>query len=249
MESMVRGIDAPPVPMSAVRDRIAAPLGPQVRPHIPFLRYALAAAAAIALFFAIFPKASLAVIDRFERIVVNSYAAAYRVMGWTPPPEPPKALETGAAAQRVSLKEAQAKVAFTIVAPVGLPSGSTLAAIQTLRVLVYDKTTRKWSKASPAIEFDYDRPGKRQFALMAVKDDPRTGPPSKYVYEALDLPGGRVELIKHAHFDWRNGDQVMAATEDDGITSAEIQAIRAAMHGEAVIHSAHTTVEKQYLLP
>lgn len=247
MESMVLGIAAPPVPMVAIRARMAAPPASAARRRVPFARYALAAAAAIALFFAIFPKASLAVLERFEHIVVDSYAAAYKVMGWTPPPPPPESLKAGAS-QRLSLAAAQAKEPFTIVVPAGVPADSTLTSIRTMPVLVYDKETKRWSKGTPAIDFRYERSGNRDFSLMAEADDPRLGPTSKYIYVASDLPGGKVELIKHERFQWKNGNQLMTAIEDDGISAVEIQAVRSAMHGEAIAHFPRSTIEKSYVL-
>jgi len=248
MESMVRGIDAPPVPTSAIRARIEAPVAPIAGGRLPFARYALAAAAAIALFFAIFPKPSLAVLERFEHIVVDSYAAAYKVMGWTPPPAPPKSLEAGLASQRLSLAAAQARESFTIVVPAGVPADATLASIHTMPVLVYDKTAKRWSKGAPAIDFRYKRSRGREFEVMAEEDDPRLGPTHRYVYFANDLPAGKIELVKHERFQWKNGRQLMTAIEDDGISAAEIQAIRAAMHGEPIAHFSRTTLEKSFLL-
>lgn len=248
MQTMVRGIDAPAVPMTAIRSRMAAPLAPVVRRRIPLARYGLATAAAVALFFAIFPKASLAVLDRFEHIVVDSYAAAYKVMGWTPPPPPPKSLEAGLASQRLSLAAAQAKEPFTIVVPAGVPTDATLTSIHTMPVLIYDKASKRWSKGTPAIDFRYKRAGNREFEVMAEEDDPRLGPTHKYVYAANDLPGGKVELVKHERFQWKNGSQLMTAIEDDGISAAEIQTLKATMHGEPIAHFSRGTIEKSYLL-
>lgn len=248
MESMMRGIAVPPAPTAAIRVRMAAALPVPRRARVSVLRYAIAAAAVVALFCAVFPKASLALVDRFERIVVDSYAAAYKVMGWTPPSPPPKALERSISSERVTLAVAQSKVPFTIVVPSGVPSDATLASIHTLPVLIYDKTTGRWSKGAPAIDFRYRRAGKREFELMAGEDDPRLGPTSKYIYVANDLPEGKVELIKHERFQWKNGNQLTTAIEDDGISAAEIGAIRAAMHGEPIAHLPRATIEKQYLL-
>jgi len=250
MESMVRGIDAPAVPIAGIRDRMTAPVAFNSRRRIPFARYALAAVAAIAIFFAVFPKASLAL---FEQIVVNSYAAAdavaRRLTNWTPPPPPPKSLDAAQRSQPVSLAAAQAKVKFTIVPPAGLPSDAVFVGIDTMPALVYDKTKRTWSKTAPALQFTYRRSGSRTFSLMAENDDPRTGPFGKYAWFVDELPGGKVGMTKHARFIWRNGDQMMTAVEDDGITAAEILAIRAAMHGQDIAHNARETIVKRYRLP
>ncbi|HTU81757.1 MAG TPA: hypothetical protein VMF61_06485 [Candidatus Acidoferrales bacterium] len=242
-------VDVPPVPMASILNRaaIAAPANSRRVP--PYARLAYIAAAAAALAFAIVPKASIAVI---ERIVVDSYSAAYRVMGWTPPPSPPKPLadKTSAeahASEATSLAAARSKVAFALVPPAGLPSDAVLVAIRVMPVLSYDTATRVWSKDSPALQFEYRRPGGRAFEIMAEKDDPRTGPPSKFVYEAQDMPGGKVALAKRAHFAWTNGDQLTSMTAD-GVTPAEITAIRSAMNGRPVVHHPTETVVKQIYL-
>jgi hypothetical protein len=246
MESMMRGIDVPAVPVTAIRARMTAPLAPPLRYRSSFTRYAIAVAAAIALFFAIFPKTSLAL---FERIVVDSYAAAHRLMNWTPPPPPPKSLEASEKSQRLSLAVAQAKAGFTIVLPAGIPSDAVLTRIDTMPVLLYDETTHRWSKGAPALSFDYRRSGGREFSLQAEKDDPRIAVPHRFIWRADDLPGGKVAMTKFERFAWKNGDQMMTAIADEGITSAEILAIRQAMHGQPLVHNARETIVKQYRLP
>jgi hypothetical protein len=253
MEGMVHGIDAPAVPMTAIRDRMAARLAAPARRRTPFLRYALAAAVAIALFFAIFPKTSLAVL--FERIVVSSYAAAYKVLGWTPPPNPSKMLDrTTVASQTGSLAAAQSRVSFTIVPPAGLPPNVTAAKIQTNSGLTYTKSTHVWSRGPVVVWFTYRLSDGRTLQLIAEPYDPRTGPPPKYTFTGEDLPGGKVALTKYEHFAWRNGDQVMSATEGDGITGREIEAVRDAMHGVELKawkpgDPNTETVERRYRLP
>lgn len=72
--------------------------------------------------------------------------------------------------------------------------------------------------------------------LMAEQFDPHALPP-KYLFEPKDdvmTPNERPILIKHQHFAWRNGNQMMSATEGDGMSVAEIEGIRDAMHGAAV---------------
>lgn len=250
MESMVRGIDAPAVPMSGIRDRMAAPLAAPARHATPSARFALAAAAAIALFFAIFPKTSLAL---FEQVVVNSYAAAdsmiYHVTGWMPPPPPPKSLEAARKSERLSLAAAQARVDFTIVPPAGVPSDAVLTRIDTMPVLVYDKTKHRWSQGKPALQFEYSRSSGRTFSLQAEKDDPRTGPVGAHIWRSDDLPGGKVSLTKFQRFAWKNGDQLMTAIADEGIAPAEVLAIRSAMHGQTIAHNLRETIVRQYRLP
>ena len=118
---------------------------------------------------------------------------------------------------------------FTILPPVDVPLDATLTAVRLTTVLLYSNVTHKWSKDAPAVWFLYRRSNGQTFELTADVYDPRTGPPGRYMFEGIDLPGGRTKLIKHEHFEWRNGDQVMLATAGEGITAAEIVAIRTGM--------------------
>ncbi|MBV8283407.1 MAG: hypothetical protein JO175_02095 [Candidatus Eremiobacteraeota bacterium] len=251
---MLSTIAVPPVPLAAIlaRASVVPPEGtrafaPRSR---PYLRFAVAAAAALVLTCALLPRASLAV---FERFVFESGAAADRFFHqhstWTPPPPPPETLERQLSFERVSLAAAQAKVRFAIVPPVGVPADAALTAIETVPVLVYDKSTKSWAKGSPALSFEYRRSRGREFSLWAEEDDARTGVPPKYMWDAEDLPGGKVSLTKYAHFAWVNGGQMTSATEGDGISAAEIAAIRAAMHGQPVVHTVPETIEKRYGVP
>ena len=254
IDSMVRGIDAPSVPITAIRTRMAAPLdAPLTRRRIPLARYAVAAAAVLTLFFAAFPKVSLAVVGRFETIVVDGYAAAsrmvHRLTGWTEPPPPPKSLDAAQKSKQLSLAAAQRKVDFTIVPPVGVPSDAAFVRIATMPSLVYDYKTLRWSKGVPALSFEFRRSQGRSFSLMAQIDDPRVDIPGKYIWAVDEAPGGKVVMEKHEHFAWKNGDQMMSAEEDTGISAAEIRAIRDAMHGEPVVHDAKPSLVKRYLIP
>jgi len=240
---MLSAIEVPPAPVRAILDRgVTAP--PEHRRGRPYARVALVAAATIALVFLVFPKASLALIDR---IVVDGYAAAYRVMGWVPPPNPPKSLEHAGASEALSLAAARTKVRFAIVPPAGLPRDAEFAGIHTVPVLSYSKADRVWSKDSPALAFEYRRSDGRTFELTLEKDDPRTGPPPRFMYEAEDLPGGKIAMIKRAHYAWTNGKQMTSITAD-GITPSEIEAIRVAMKGQSVRHDATETITKRYSL-
>jgi hypothetical protein len=241
---MLSAFDVPPAPTRTILARAkAAPLAEPPR-ATPYARFALVAGATVVLIFAAFPKASIALV---ERIVIDGYAAAYRVMGWTPPPSPPRALENTATSAPLSLGAARAKVSFTVVPPTGLPPGAVLAQIRAVSVLAYDKATHVWSKDSPALAFEYHRADGRTFQLLAEKDDPRTGPPPRFMYEAEDLPGGKVALTGRMRYAWTNGDQMTSAIAD-GISPTEILTIRAAMNGQPVLHNATETVTKRYSL-
>lgn len=245
LESMLSVIGSPPSPTRAILDRAATALPAEPRRIRPYARFGLVAAATIAVVFAIFPKTSVALI---ERIVVDSYAAAYRVIGWTPPPNPPKGLDKAGGSEQVSLAAVRTRVPFRVVPPADLPSDAVLAGIHTMPVLSYDEAKHVWSKDSPALTFEYRRADGRTFQLVAEKDDPRTGTPPRSIFEAEDLPGGKIALTKRAHYAWTNGDQMTSVTAD-GITVGEIKAICATMNGQPVHHNAPETVTKRYSLP
>lgn len=67
------------------------------------------------------------------------------------------------------------------------------------------------------------------------------------MYGAEDLPGGKIALTKRSSYSRTNGDQMTSVTAD-GITPAEIETIRAAMHSQPVLHNATETVTKRYSL-
>ena len=70
---------------------------------------------------------------------------------------------------------------------------------------------------------------------MAEQFNQQDGLQPKYMFEADGLASnGRPILVKHEHFAWRNGNQVMMATQSDGISALEIEAIQAAMRGVAL---------------
>jgi hypothetical protein len=245
-ETMIGAIEAPPVPTRDILRKMAQPQ-PVVRRVSSEFRFAIAAAAAIAIAFMMFPAGAVGLV---QTIVVESYHAAYRVMGWTPPPNPRKSLRSPAMSQNVTLQSARALVPFTIVPPAGLPNDVVSSRIAMVSVKVYSKTTHSWQIGSPSVSFAYRRAGGRSFSLLAGRFDPQTGPPPKYMFAAEDLPGGKVALHKLPHFARRNGDQIISVTED-GISAGEIDAIRVAMRGTPVpgaegsrLHSG--TLEKQY---
>ncbi len=247
LETMVRRIDAPPVPLQEIQRRIAEPRR-AVR-HIPrYLQLTAATAVIIAIAFLALPANSLGL---GQTIIAASYRAALHVIGWTPPPPAPKPMALAVSSQNGTLAAAQSQVPFRIVAPRGLPEDVVSSRIRTSSGLVYSKQTHVWRVGSRFVTFTYRRAGGRTFTLLADKFDARTGPPPKYMFLSNDLPGGRVALVKQENFAWRNGDQIMTVTEGDGINAREIQTIRTAMHGIAVPEAEpghlHTgTLVKQY---
>jgi hypothetical protein len=99
--------------------------------------------------------------------------------------------------------------------------------------------------------FIYRRPGDRTFSLSAERVDPRDGPPSKYIFEDRGVRNGHIVVLRHDKFTWRNGEQVMTAVADEGISAAEIAQIRDAMNGTeipGVWPPQHGSIEKMYRL-
>jgi|GEM_PF-2454476 len=226
LDAMITGIDAPPVPLSQIHLKMSAP--PPNRPATtPYLRPALAAAAIVI-------GGVLASSPGLVAALEDKYEAALRAIGLEAPAAVPQSIKSAINSHVTTLAGAQSKVSFRIAAPSGLPSDVTASKILTAPSGMYDEKTKTWHLGAPVITFEYHRSGGRSFFLLAEQSDPATKFAANAIYEPRDLPGGKVALIKHAHFAWRNGDQVMSASEDVGISAAEIAAIRDAMHGVAL---------------
>jgi hypothetical protein len=229
LETMIRGIDAPPVPLSEILRKVRQPQ-PVPRYTSPYVRVALGAAAAIAVTVITLPSISPAFVQTIE----ERYRAALQALGGIAPPPAPKSFVAMLSSKDATLATAQSRVNFTIVPPAGLPKDIASAKIWTTPTGVYSQANRSWRVGSPAVTFFYQR-ANGSFSLLADRFDPRAGMPGKYMFEARD-PGsdGRPVLIKHERFAWRNGDQIMTAIENEDVSASEIDAIRVAMHGVAL---------------
>ncbi|MFN2528198.1 MAG: hypothetical protein ABR584_05720 [Candidatus Baltobacteraceae bacterium] len=226
LDAMIAGIDAPPVPLARIHLRMSA--SPACRPTAArYLRPALAAAAIVIGGVLVSSPGLVAALE-------DRYDAALRAIGLEAPPAVPHSITSSIHSRVTTLAGAQSKVPFTITAPSGLPGDVTTSKIVTAASGIYDDKTKTWHLGAPVITFEYRRSGGRSFFLVAEQSDPATKFAANAIYEPKDLPGGKVALIKHAHYAWRNGDQVMSASEDVGISAAEIAAIRDAMHGVAL---------------
>ena len=228
LDRMLQNIAVPPVPLADVRSKIAsgapAPAYPAVRPYV---RYASAAAIVIG-------AGVLVTSPGLVHTIESKYDAALRALGIQPPPKAPISLiRQLKSAQSTSLSAAQAQAGFRIVPPTGLPSDVHATKIFTAPTALHNRKTGVWTAGSTQVVFSYERRAGRIFTLAADRFDPQEQDP-KFIFEAVDLPGGGVRLVKRQNFVWRNGDQVMRAVVGDGISAAEIQAIRAAMDGTAV---------------
>jgi hypothetical protein len=246
VETLVAGVDVPPVQWHAIAARIAQPQPVERRPT-RMLQFTLAGAACVAVAFIAFPASSLGLV----RIVASSYQDVIKVIGWTPPAGAPKSSIPPAA--RADIAAAQAHLDFTLVPPSGLPADVVATKIWTAPTQIYTKATHIWATGPAFAMFIYRRSGGRSFSILADRFDAETGTPSKYMFESLDLPGGRAALTRHEKFTWRNGDQMMSIVEGDGIDAAEIEAIRQSMNGvpiPAFFPSRHDgKVIKRYLAP
>lgn len=229
MIKMMRAFDVPTVPLQAIAQRIAQPQVEERRP-MRASRFALSTAAAAAIAAVALATASPAFVQALE----DRYSAALRALGITPPPPAPKRLVSSLTSQRVTLAAAQSQVPFTIVAPEGLPRDAGTATITTSKTGVYSNVSHTWHTGTAAVTFTYHREDGRSFSLLADHFDATAEPPAKYIYEAKDGPNNQVTLVKHEHFAWRNGEQIMTAIAGEGISSSEILAIQRAMRGVAL---------------
>jgi hypothetical protein len=224
LDAMLPRIDAPPVPLSGILRRAAQP---QTDPQRGRRYEGLAIAAAVALTIVALPAVAPGFVQSVE-------AQVAQILQWQPPPAAPAHVVSAMKSQTVTLATAASMVAFAIVPPAGLPSDVRRVNISTIPIAVYSKITHAWRAGSPAIAFNYRRADGRSFSLMADKIDPKAGPPSRYMFsDEGTAPDGREILVRHEHFAWRNGSQIMTVT-DEGISAREIEAIRVAMRGTAV---------------
>jgi hypothetical protein len=241
LERMLREIEPPPVPYAQIRERIAQ----RQRPRSHWSLYAAAGAAAAAMFVLSLPAVAPGLTQSIE-------AQIEAVLHWTPPPPAPSSVESAMRSHIGDLAAAQARVDFTIVPPTGLPKDVISERVATTPTGVYSKITDSWSVGSPCVWFVYRRSDGRSFMLLADRFDSRTGPPSRYIFEDRGERDGREVLVRHERYVWRNGDQVMSAVADEGISAPAIQAIRSAMGGivEKVVWPPQSgTIEKQYRMP
>jgi hypothetical protein len=222
-EKMVGEIDAPPFPMVEIWQRVAQP---QASPRRATRFYYFAAATAVALTLALVLPS---VAPGFSQTVEEQIEAILR---WKPPPPAPKSVWSAMRPQAAALAQAQSRVAFRIVPPAGLPADVLSEDIQTAPSGVYSTQTHSWGVGNTNVTFGYRRADGRIFRLMAGRFGADDLPPSRYIFEDMDRKrGGHEWIVRRDVFTWRNGDQAMSAVAGDGITAAEIAAIRTAMHG------------------
>lgn len=233
-EGLLAAIPVPPMP--ARKPSMPA----RKRSHLRGLALTSAAAAVIAL---VVPVVAPGLTQGLEA----RWAALIR---WTPPPPPPQTVSSKIVVRPGTLAAAQQRVDFPIVEPQGLPADVVSQRIVTVPTAVYTISTRRWNVASPAVFFTYVRHGNATFTLRAERFDPRTGPPSKYIFDAHERVNGLP--VRHDRYTWRNGEQVMTAVAGEGLSGAEIANIMRAMAGTPVAETwppRDGSIVKQYRLP
>lgn len=228
LDALVRSVDAPPVPLANIHERMAQLRFPEKpREH----RFAVAAAVAAAAVISIVPLVSPAVMQGIEA----RYRAAVQALGGIAPPPPPAGLVAKLHSHSGTLAQAQSRVAFTIVPPAGLPRGAVLTNVMTDTTGILDARSGSWSVGPPVVTFWYRRADGREFTIVAERYDAQAKPLGKYVFEARNpAPNGKPVLIKHQRFAWRNGDQLMDIVSGAALSTPEILAIQSAMHGVSV---------------
>lgn len=222
--AMLQSVDVPAAPLEQIRKRMHAPSGV----HHDRRPFAIASAAVAVLIVAL-PIASPGVIQTLE-------AKIDAILHWSPPTVRPSTLVwNGMRPETVSLNEAQERVRFTLDVPVGVPPDASGPTIVVSPTGVYSHRTHTWSIGPTIVTFTYKRGNGRSFGLSAAAASNQTGPPSKYMFEdqGADKNGNPI-LVKHDRFVWRNGDQITTAIAGNGISTTEIAAIRAAMHGTLI---------------
>jgi membrane-associated protease RseP (regulator of RpoE activity) len=248
LRSALDSIAVPSLPARAIATRSAQAAAPWRMPAANSHRSLAAAAVAILVTAVAVPAIAPAFVPTLE-------ARVAQLMGWTPPPPPPARVWGAMHAQIVpSLADARRLVSFTIVAPAGLPAGTTLQQIGVAPTAVFDKRTHAWSVGPSSVTFTYQRTGRRRFVLLAQPQDPQSAPPPRYMFDG-DIRDARGLPQRFAHFAWRNGNQVMSATAGEGITAEEIVSIRTAMNGTAIAPAQNAgqlrsgRTEKMIILP
>lgn len=224
--AIARLIDAAPVPelpLARIRSGIET-ARPARTPSARSLGFA--AAAALALVAA--PLVAPAIVDT----VSKEYPALLRFFHLQPPPPiPPQiAAQLRSSSREVTFEQAQTQVPFALVAPAGLPADVDEHSISLASTASYTSKTRTWKQTGQKVAFIYHRRDGRSFTIMADRYDPAEHHPA-FIYEEIDGPHGAT-FVKHQNFAWRNGSQVALIAAGPGISAAEIEAIRAAMHGE-----------------
>jgi hypothetical protein len=242
LNAMMQAFEVPSVSLANIRRKIARPAQAAARAGS---FYWVGSAAAVAISLVAMPVVAPAFVQSLE-------AQIEAVLHWTPPAPPPDSIVSALRSNAGTLSQAQTRVKFVVVPPAGLPKDLASETIATMPGALFSASTHAWSVGRENVWFTYRRASGATFTLMAAAFDPRDGAPSKYVFEDESERDGRAILVRHDKFLWRNGDQVMTAITSDGLSAAEILAIRSAMHGTPIAGvwpPRHRSVQRMYLKP
>lgn len=208
---------------------------PLPRGAAPLIRRALAFAALAACIALLSTHQAQAVVESIE----TKFNAALRAMGIPAGPPVTKALvsKLSAGTHSSSLREAQRQVTFALVEPRGLPQDIRSEKIYVGPTALWNARSRRWNESEKVITFMYTRVNGKRFSLQAGRYDP-SATFYAYMWQDAERPNGdpivehgKVKLIRYNSYHWRNGDQVMNVVADEGLSDAEVAAIRRAMGG------------------
>ena len=236
LDRLITNIRIPRLPLAAIHEQLKRTPTLVVSHARPTFRRAYAGAAIVAGIAVVLFSHSL--VQGVEQAVDRYRAALEAVGGYAPPKPPEKLLQTmlteAGSAPYVTAAKARSRVGFALLPPTGLPRDITKVALRVLPTLIYDPALHAWQVGPHAVWFGYDRAGGRSFQILTSQFDSRNAPPGKYMFETTEPASGRVLLIKHDIFEWRNGSQVTQAIDGPGISASEIIAIRQSMYGEPI---------------
>jgi hypothetical protein len=224
----------PPIDLVEIRRRIS------MRREHPAARRLLTRIAAAA---AVVVVAGLLLVVRSPALMQNleeRYHAALIAAGIGVIPMPiPDVMREAIHQTQVSLSEAQGRANFAVVAPQGLPRDIARRRILVAPLAVWTKQKNAWNFDGIQVSFVYARADGRTFDLIADRYSPLNGPVHRYIYDADTFeglsPNGKPIIKRYETFVWRNGDQELRVVADRMISTREVERIREAMHGVALL--------------
>jgi len=224
-DAFQRNVAVPPIDLTEIRRRIAAPVArPAAGPM--YARFAAAAAAVVAavVLTARAPAVMQTMEQRYRDILIASGIVTAPPMSAVPLP-----IRNAIKPAQVTLAQAQQRVDFRIAAPSGLPRDVVRRTITVAPVAAWSPQTNAWSAADWHVTFTYLRADGRTFTLSANRYSAANAPWPAYVYQVA--PRGKPRVTGDENFAWRNGDQVLQIAATSAIGGGEIESIRRAMSG------------------
>lgn len=217
ISGFVASAHVPPIAPDTIRKKInAAGHGARRRVWIG------PAAAAAALVLVVAPLTS-------RSLVLSMQTRIEELLHWSPPPPAPSVLTASMKPKVVTLSEAKTILRFAFVAPSGLPANAASSNIMVVPTAEYSRSNKTWSRTADVVRFSYKRRDGRTFVIMISRYDPAQASPGTYVFNGDEKDANGLPR-RYRRFVWRNGEQVTSAS-DEGISDAEIAAIRTSMRG------------------